>query len=188
MGDPQGDADWDKVKVESGEANFSHHVIMAMMGTLKAAQAAGGLSQDDIILLLQNWIELTMHFQRGGEADRLRVGVVNDARTQALAFAKSKGGLLSDYKADPKQKMIVQSAEDRDNPPKPSVVFYNSLSNLMNFVYSDHESQRMSAFNDVEGAFGVLYWNYRIKLAANPVAEMHFRNLVARLRNGHVLR
>jgi hypothetical protein len=188
MGDPVVDLDADKIKVESGEANMSWHLIMAMKGTLKAAQEAGGLTQDDMISLLGNWIKLTMHFQRGGEANRLRVGVVKDARTQALAFAKSKGGYLTDRQFDPKEKLVVQSYEDRDNPPDERVVLDDKLTNLNNAVYTDHEWPRMSAFNEAEGAFGVLYWNYRIKLAARPDADQHFRNLVARLRNGHVLR
>jgi hypothetical protein len=188
MGDPVVDDSAYKIKVESGEANFSVRLIMAMKGTLKAAQDGGGLSQDDMISLLQNWIKLTMHFQRGGEASRLRYGVVKDARTEALAFAKSKGGLLTDRKFDPKEQMTVESYEDRDNPPDERVVLQDRLTDLMNVVNSADLLQREPAYNQAEGAFGVLYWNYRIRLAANPDAEQHFRNLVARLRNGHVLR
>jgi hypothetical protein len=95
MSDGDGDADWDKIKVEGGEANFSSRVILAMITTLKAAKEVGGLTQDDMVSLLQNWIKLSAHFQRGGGANRLKVGVVKDERTQALALAYSKGGLLA---------------------------------------------------------------------------------------------
>ena len=190
MGGGDGDADWDKIKVEDGEANFSSRVILAMITTLKAAKEAGGLTQDDMLSLLQNWIKLSAHFQRGGGADRLKVGVVKDERTQALALAYSKGGLLADYKADPKARTVYQHFEDINNPnaPKPSAALYASLNNLMNYVRNEHEQQRRYAYSDTEGSFAVLYSNYRTKLAADPDAEQHFRYLVARLRNGHTIK
>jgi hypothetical protein len=190
MSNGDGDTDWDKIKVEEGEANFSSRVIMAMITTLKAAKEAGGLTQDDMVSLLQNWIKLSAHFQRGGGADRLKVGVVKDERTQALALAYSKGGLLADFKGDPKAKTIYQHFEDINNPnaPKPSAALYASLNNLMNYVLNEHEQQRRYAYSDAEGSFAVLYYNYRTKLAADPDSEQHFRNLVARLRNGHTIK
>lgn len=191
MGDGEGDADWDKIKIEEGDANFSARVILAMITTLKATKDAGGLTQDDMILLLQNWIKVDAHFQRGGEGSRLGGrGGVKDARTEAIRAAYAKGGLLSDYKADPKAQRVVQSYEDINNPnaPKPSVALYKSLNDLMNYVRNEHEWQRMTAFRDAQGAFNILYWNYRIKLAANLEDEQHFRNMIARLRSGHTIK
>jgi hypothetical protein len=185
MAGDQGDSDWDKVKVEGDEATLASQLILSMIIRLQGAQKAHGVTQDDMLFLVQKWIQLSMHFQRGGEADRLRVGVVKDARKQALAFANSRGGLLSDFKGDPKAQIIVQSLDDSKNPPKPSVAFFKSLNNLANFVFSEHENQRMMAFNDAEGAFAVLYYNYRTKLAADRSAESNFRNSIARLKNAH---
>jgi hypothetical protein len=191
MGAGEGDADWDKIKIEQGDLNVSASVIQAMITTLKAARDAGALTQDDMVSLLQNWIKVDAHFQRGGEGSRLgRLGGVKDARTEAIRAAYAKGGLLSDLKADPDAQLMVQSPEDVDNPdaPKPSVALNKSLNNLMNYVRNDHEWQRMMAFRDAQGAFTVLYWNYRIKLAANRGNEQHFRNMIARLRNGHTIK
>jgi hypothetical protein len=185
MAGDKGDSDWDKVKVEGDDATLASQIILSMIVRLQVVQKASKLTQDDMLFLVQKWIQLSMHFQRGGEANRLRVGVVKDARKQALAYANSKGGLLGDFKGDPQAQVIVQSLDDRNNPPKPSVAFFKSLNNLANFVFSEHENQRMTAFNDVEGAFAVLYYNFRTKLAANRSDESNFRNSIARLRNAH---
>jgi hypothetical protein len=188
MGDGSNDGASDEITVEQGDANVCARIILAMINTLAMAKDAGGVTQDDMVSLLQNWIKLSMHFQRGGEAGRIKIGVVRDARKQALALAYAKGRLLADFKADPKAPMIVQSREDRDNPPKSSRVLFKSLNQLMNFVFDDHELGRKMAFNDAEGAFAALYYNYRTQLAANRSAEQHFRNLVARLRDDHIIR
>ena len=187
MGGGEGDPDWDKVTLESGDKDLSYRLILSMLLRMQDAQKAGGLSQDDMLFLVQNWIELGMHFQRGGEANRLKVGVVADARKQALAYAKSKGGLLADWTVDPKHPMVRQTYDQTlmRNPPKPSAEFYKSLNNLMNNVDNDHYYQRMGAYSDAEGTFAVLYFDYRIKLAADKDAETIFRQSVARLRNGH---
>ncbi len=186
MGDGTGEGD-DKLKLEEGEVNFSARVVLAMITRLKAIKEAGSVTQDDMLSLLENWIKLTIHFQRGGEADRLKYGTVKDSRTQALAVAYSRKGLLADFKADPKAPMTVSRREDIDHPPKPSAAFADALEQLMDVVYDDHEDARKRAYYAAEGAFGVLYYNYRTLLAADPDAEHHFRALVARLRNGHVL-
>lgn len=187
MGDGSGDGVSNEIQVEQGDANLCARIILAMINRLSAVKDAGGISQDDMVSLLQNWIKLSMHFQRGGEVGRLKLGVVKDARKQALAVAYSKGGLLADFKADPKAPTIVQSRENRDNPPKPSQALFDSLNQLMDFVFDGHELARKIAFNDAEAAFAVLYYNYRTKLAADPNAEQHLRKLVARLRNGRIL-
>jgi len=191
MAGDEGDADWDKIKIEQGDVEVSSRVILAMITTLKATQEAGGLTQDDMVSLLQNWIKVDAHFQRGGEGSRLGGrGGVKDARTEAIRAAYAKWGLLYDYKADPNAQPIVQSREDINNPdaPKPSVALYKSLNNLMNYVRNEHSWQRMLAFRDAQGAFFVLYSNYRTKLAASREDEQHLRNMIARLRNGHTIK
>jgi hypothetical protein len=174
------------VTIDRDEAITVSQYILAMITRLQAAKDAGGLSQDDMLFLLQRWIKVQMLFQRGGGASSLRVGVVKDMRKEALANDLSKNGILRDYKANPTDQQVYQSYDEVVKPQlrrKPSVVLYEALNNLMNFVYNDALFERQSAFNQAEGAMNVLYYNYRIKLSADKSAEQLFRQSVARLRH-----
>ena len=87
MGAGEGDADWDKIKIEQGDLNVSSTLILAMITTLKATLDAGGLTQDDMVSLLQNWIKVDAHFQRGGEGSRLGVLGGDQSRVPKMGLA-----------------------------------------------------------------------------------------------------
>ena len=187
MGDGSGDGASDEIKVDQGDANLCARVILAMVNRLNAVEGTGEATEGDMLSLLQNWIKLSIHFQRGSVVNRPRIGAVKDARKHALAIAYSSGGLLADFKGERNTPVILQFRENRSNPPKPGRALLESLNQLMNFVFDDRELARKTAYHEAEGAFASLYYDYRARLAADPSAEQRFRALVASLRNGHML-